>query len=444
MQRDLLTRGTYRLCPDDLTGATLSPSNSWDYYHVSGGTTVTSIASIVIGMQILLEFDTETIITHSASLILPSGEDITAAIGDVYRFVETSEGVWKNVSSGGTSGGGTISDAAYGSGWNGVASVGASQNALYDKIETLADAGDNTNITSLRGLNEPEVGSILIGNANTGGSCGDKNIIIGADGFSNLTSSKDNNVSIGNSNGGEVTGVGNIVMGTEALYVPDTSTSNYSIIIGNAAGYRVLPIDYQDVILIGLGAFTLNDTATNEIVIGSGATGHGSNTCTIGHTDIDDTYVRGILHVEDSGGIKFPASQKPSDDVNTLDDYEEGDFTPTLEFGGGSTGIVYVAQQGRYTKVGNRVYVDIRVKLSSKGTSTGSAVITGLPFQSYNDGLYRCFGYYTENITYTKTVSGFNTPSTSNITLRVDDATVTDAAFSDTSVILITGAYRSA
>lgn len=39
---------------------------------------------------------------------------------------------------GGGGGGGSISDTVYGSGWNGDTTNGASKNALYDKIETLA------------------------------------------------------------------------------------------------------------------------------------------------------------------------------------------------------------------------------------------------------------------------------------------------------------------
>jgi len=81
-------------------------------------------------------------------------------------------------------------------------------------------------------------------------------------------------------------------------------------------------------------------------------------------------------------GITFPATQSPSSDANTLDDYEEGTFTPVLNFGGASVGIVYDFQQGRYTKVGNVVTVQIYIDLSSKGTSVGHAGVSGLPFTS--------------------------------------------------------------
>ena len=66
--------------------------------------------------------------------------------------------------------------------------------------------------------------------------------------------------------------------------------------------------------------------------------------------------------------------------VNTLDDYEEGNWTPVLKFGGGTTGITYNTQIGRYTKIGRQVFINATIYLSSKGSSTGVAQITGLPF----------------------------------------------------------------
>ena len=79
-------------------------------------------------------------------------------------------------------------------------------------------------------------------------------------------------------------------------------------------------------------------------------------------------------------GIAFPATQVASSDVNTLDDYEEGTFTPGITFGGGSTGITYSAQTGTYTKIGNKVFYFATITLSSKGSSAGVAKVTGLPF----------------------------------------------------------------
>lgn len=80
-----------------------------------------------------------------------------------------------------------------------------------------------------------------------------------------------------------------------------------------------------------------------------------------------------------AGNIEFPATPNISGSANVLDDYEEGTFTPTLTFGGAAVGITG-SFLGNYTKVGNRVVGMIRIILTSKGSSTGTAVIGGLPF----------------------------------------------------------------
>jgi len=88
-------------------------------------------------------------------------------------------------------------------------------------------------------------------------------------------------------------------------------------------------------------------------------------------------------------GITFPATASDSTSANTLDDYEEGTWTPALKFGGGSTGITYSQQFGQYTKVGRLVTCTFNLFLSSTGSSTGSATIDGFPFAVLNGN-----GYY--------------------------------------------------
>jgi hypothetical protein len=87
-------------------------------------------------------------------------------------------------------------------------------------------------------------------------------------------------------------------------------------------------------------------------------------------------------------GIAFPATQSASSDANTLDDYEEGTWTPVLK--GTSTNPVYTASQaqGSYVKVGKLVYVSFIIVVtgvSSQGT--GNIYMDALPF-SANDQSY--------------------------------------------------------
>jgi hypothetical protein len=81
--------------------------------------------------------------------------------------------------------------------------------------------------------------------------------------------------------------------------------------------------------------------------------------------------------------VEFPATQVPSANVNTLDDYKEGTWTPVVAFGGASVGITYDATNttGRYVKIGSTVFVWGRIILTSQGSSTGNATIS-LPITS--------------------------------------------------------------
>ena len=79
-------------------------------------------------------------------------------------------------------------------------------------------------------------------------------------------------------------------------------------------------------------------------------------------------------------GIMFPATQVPSADANTLDDYEEGTFTPTVILGGGS--VTYTTQTGSYTKIGRLTTVQIGIAVNVVTSPSSTVEIGGLPFAS--------------------------------------------------------------
>jgi hypothetical protein len=85
-----------------------------------------------------------------------------------------------------------------------------------------------------------------------------------------------------------------------------------------------------------------------------------------------------------AGQLQFPATQNPSSGANTLDDYEEGSWTPVLAGAGGTSGQTYADQTGTYIKIGKFVFLWGHILLSNKGTITGSCIINGLPFTSEN------------------------------------------------------------
>jgi hypothetical protein len=78
-------------------------------------------------------------------------------------------------------------------------------------------------------------------------------------------------------------------------------------------------------------------------------------------------------------GITFPATQSASADANTLDDYEEGTWTPAFSSAAGT--VTYGQQKGVYTKIGDTVFVSGFLQSNSTSGATSSQVfITGLPF----------------------------------------------------------------
>jgi hypothetical protein len=107
-----------------------------------------------------------------------------------------------------------------------------------------------------------------------------------------------------------------------------------------------------------------------------------------------------------SGQIKFPATASASANANTLDDYEEGTWTPYYAPATGNNFVsaTYDVQYGRYTKIGRLVICDftLRTDAIDKGTATGSAGvrIAGLPFPNSGITIYAGVGV---SMTFTTT-----------------------------------------
>ena len=81
-------------------------------------------------------------------------------------------------------------------------------------------------------------------------------------------------------------------------------------------------------------------------------------------------------------GITFPASQSASSDANTLDDYEEGTWTPTISSASGT--ITTSSFSGaKYTKIGNVVEATVNILITTVGTASGQCLFT-LPFTGTN------------------------------------------------------------
>jgi hypothetical protein len=94
--------------------------------------------------------------------------------------------------------------------------------------------------------------------------------------------------------------------------------------------------------------------------------------------------VGGATPAASGAGITFPATQSASSDANTLDDYEEGTFSPIIQ--SDSTGnFTMTVQYGRYTKIGRVVTIQVFIQWSAR-PSGGSVTLSNLPFAINNGG----------------------------------------------------------
>ena len=140
----------------------------------------------------------------------------------------------------------------------------------------------------------------------------------------------------------------------------------------------------------------------------------------------------------DVGGISFDGG------TNNLSSYTQStSFTPAITFGGGSTGITYAAQTGKYTRIGNVITFTLDLELSNKGSSTGNAAISGLPFNSSGISI---FTVSASSLTYVGQVNARVPGGSSTISLDSWATTggrtiLTDAAFVNATFIQITGSY---
>ena len=87
---------------------------------------------------------------------------------------------------------------------------------------------------------------------------------------------------------------------------------------------------------------------------------------------------------QSGGGVNMDGLN--SSDANTLDDYEEGTWTIVASVGGGTLTVNTSYNTGKYTKIGNRVFISGACHFSTVSSPTGSLNFTGLPFANSNTG----------------------------------------------------------
>lgn len=128
--------------------------------------------------------------------------------------------------------------------------------------------------------------------------------------------------------------------------------------------------------------------STKDIFVTSGATGNQFFCPARASTAVTDNDTSTLTMMADQyklgRGLQFPATQVASSNVNTLDDYEEGTWTPTYTTTGTDfDSVTYDALTGgTYVKIGKLVHIQgvLKTDAITVGSASGTVRIGGLPF----------------------------------------------------------------
>jgi hypothetical protein len=236
-------------------------------------------------------------------------------------------------------------------------------------------------------------------------------------GYQALYSSTASNTAFGYQAGYSATSSGNMTaIGYRAFYTANPSTTNGNTGLGHEAGVAVTTGKGNTLVgnvvgaslttgskntFVGGSDNTSNFSAGYFVTTGSSNTIVGCYSGNQGGLDIRTASNYAVISDGDGNplistsqgrsvalegavpqtgeGITFPATQVASSNANTLDDYEEGTWTPSLvSTGGGAPS--YSTREGRYYKIGGIVYVFGIVQISGTLPAGNYTRIQGLPF----------------------------------------------------------------
>ena len=286
--------------------------------------------------------------------------------------------------------------------------------------------------------------------------------------FSNTTAS--NNTAVGYQAGySNATGGNNTNIGYQAGYTNPSSGTN--VFVGYQAGYAFNAAGQNSAnTFIGYGAGSSVTSGLKNTILGaySGNQGGLDIRTASGYIVLSDgdgkplisTVTTASVALEGATpttgtGITFPASQSASSNANTLDDYEEGAFTPTINGSSTDPTATYTAQLGRYIKVGRMVWIQVQIGTSAISGGSGILKIGGLPFTistASGNGYAAPSLALINNITFSGTdtmIGGLFDQSTTTINLMTfkSNAGYNDlqvAAWGASATLVISGTYQTA
>ena len=185
---------------------------------------------------------------------------------------------------------------------------------------------------------------------------------------------------------------------------------------------------------------------------GTGATTAGAARTALGSTTVGDAVFiaitaaagRTALDVAQNpfvnGQVAFPATQIPSTDVNTLDDYQEGTWSPTV---GGTTEL----SVGEYVKIGKFVFIRGNLTITTIGPGDVNT-ITGLPFVVSGTAVGSlAIGYFTGLAASVVNITGIIASAFNSIEFYHSTAAATAVTqgtlFSSGTQIIFSGCYQT-
>jgi hypothetical protein len=254
----------------------------------------------------------------------------------------------------------------------------------------------------------------------------------------------------------------------DTLRTPDSLTVDGTLTVGtninpdanDGAALGASALGWSDLFLAEGGVINWDNgdatlTQAGNVVTLAGATLTADVNGTIGATtpaagSFTTATASGLVDISGAaaGQIKFPASQNSSSDANTLDDYEEGTYTPAPE-GTGTAGTPTGTFAGHYIKIGSQVWVSCQLVFTALTGMVGNLIIRNLPFQAISGSSSRAAlavafrGNFTNDFPIVVRVAENTTDAVPNVA-DLDNTAVAIADLSATTNLYFSGCYRAA
>lgn len=208
-----------------------------------------------------------------------------------------------------------------------------------------------------------------------------------------------------------------------------TASNGTSVVLvtGAAAG--------DDLVIDAFSTFDVANMYTKAEVDGFAVKLTGSQSIAGVKTFADRPLFSGGIDLNANGQIKFPATQNASSDANTLDDYEEGTWTPRMTRGTTDQTMTYSMQNGRYIKIGKQVTVYGAIAWTANSGGSGTWRISDFPFQIANPANIYPHMYSLDHTGFTygsgcTMMGAYGIPGANSVTLYSTGSGVSAAAIS--------------